>query len=51
VTEVEVRRESDCKKYQERAVKSVRKVKFKPAQKGGVAVSQYAMFEYNYRVW
>ena len=51
VTEVETRRGAKCKGYLERAIEAVRQVKFKPAKKGGVAVSQYAMFEYNYNVW
>ena len=51
VTDAVIRRESGCKKFDERAIKATLKVKFKPAIKDGVAVSQYAMFEYNYTVW
>ena len=39
-----------CKKFVKRAMKAAMKVKFVPAKKGGAAVSQYAMFQYNYNV-
>ena len=51
VTDVKVVRDDVCKRFVERSVKIVRKLKFIPAKKGGAAVSQYAMFEYNYNVF
>lgn len=50
VTEVETLRGAKCKGYVERAIEVARQVKFKPAKKGGVAVSQYLMFEFNYNL-
>lgn len=51
VTDVVVHTPSRCESFDERAVKAAQKVKFKPAQKGGVPVSEMRVFQYNYNVW
>lgn len=48
VTDVRVIRKAECKDFEERAIRAAQKTRFKPARKGGMAVSQYAIFEYNY---
>ena len=48
VTVVKVLRKAVCKAFEERAIRAAKMTKFKPAKKGGVAVSQYAVLEYNY---
>ena len=51
VTDIEVRRKSGCRDFDERAIRAVKKTKFTPAQKDGVAVSQYHMRQFTYRLW
>lgn len=41
VTDVEVLESSSCKSFQRDAISEARKIKFKPAKKNGIAVSQY----------
>ncbi len=48
VTEVKILKKSGCKGFDEKAVSAAKATRFKPARKGGVAVSQYAILEYNY---
>lgn len=48
VTDVKVLKKAVCKSFEERAIEAARMTKFKPATKGGIAVSQYAILEYNY---
>ena len=40
VTDVEIREKSECEEFDQRAVRAVKKLKFKPAKKNGIAVSQ-----------
>ena len=40
VTDVEVREKSACEEFDQRAVGAVKRLKFKPAKKDGIAVSQ-----------
>jgi TonB family protein len=51
VADVAVSSKSNCEEFDRTAIKAARKVKFTPAKRDGVAVSQYSLFEYNYRIW
>jgi TonB family protein len=51
VTDVEIRQKSGCEEFDRRAVKAVKKIKFTPAKKGGVPVSQYHMHQFTYKIW
>ena len=51
VTDVEIRRQSGCDVFDRRAVEAVKKIKFTPARKDGVPVSQYHMHQFTYRSW
>jgi protein TonB len=51
VTDVEIRQTSGCESFDQRAIKAVKRIKFTPAKKGGVAVSQYHMHQFTYRIW
>jgi len=48
VTDVEILEDSSCKNFQNAAIGAARKLKFIPAKKNGIAVSQYQELEYNY---
>jgi TonB family protein len=48
VTDVEALEKSGCESFDKQAIKDVKTRKFTPAKKGGVAVSQYLLFEYTY---
>jgi TonB family protein len=47
VTDIQVVKPINCS-FQEKAIKSVRKIKFTPAIKDGVAVSQYQVLQFNF---
>ena len=49
VTDVVLRESSGCESFDKRAIKAAVKVKFKPAMKDGSPVSQYVMFQYNFK--
>lgn len=51
VTDVEIRQKSKCEEFDQRAVKIIKKIKFTPAKKGGVPVSQYRLHQFSYRIW
>lgn len=51
VTDVVLRESSGCESFDKRAMKAAVKVRFKPAVKDGNPVSQYVMFQYNFKVW
>lgn len=51
VTDVEIRQPSGCEVFDQRAIKAVKKIKFTPAKKDGVLVSQYHMHQFTYRIW
>ena|SRR5437588_99578 len=47
VTNIQIVKPINCS-FEEKAIKNVRKVKFTPAIKDGVAVSQYQTFQFNF---
>ncbi len=49
VTEVEILEGSGCNSFDKNAVKFVRRLKFTPAKKNGVVVSQFVIYEVTYR--
>ena len=50
VTDIRMVVESDCRSFNKNALKAVRKIKFKPAMKGGQPVSVLMFVEYVYQV-
>ena len=48
VTDTNLVKAADCPRFNERALKAVAKIKFKPAQKDGAAVSSLMHFEFTY---
>ena len=48
VTYVEVIESSSCQSFQDNAIKEARKIKFTPAKKNGIAVSQYQKIGFEY---
>lgn len=48
VTDVALKEKSGCESFDEKAVQAVQKVKFSPAKKDGIAVSQYMLMEFHY---
>ena len=48
VTDVSVRQKSGCEEFDRRAVQALKRLKFKPARKGGVAVSQRHLHQFTF---
>lgn len=48
VTDIEVLESSSCENFQNAVIKAVRELKFIPAKKNGLSVSQYQKLGFNY---